>query len=80
LFDFIANELERLEPKDARRIRPLRVALRNQRDDLLAFAGVLLTEIRPSTAGRFPAPVCYPKMAKDEPGHRENVQGPVADC
>ena len=41
LFDFIANELERLEPEDARRIRPVRVALRNQRDDLLAFAGVL---------------------------------------
>jgi hypothetical protein len=41
LFDFIANELERLESKDARRIRPVRVALRNQRDDLLAFAGVL---------------------------------------
>jgi len=41
LFDFIADELERLEPADARRIRPVRVALRNQRDDLLAFAGVL---------------------------------------
>ena len=41
LFDFIASELERLEPGDARRIRPVHVALRNQRDDLLAFAGVL---------------------------------------
>jgi hypothetical protein len=41
LFDFIADELERLEPEDARRIRPVCVALRNQRDDLLAFAGVL---------------------------------------
>src|SRR5690242_2430826 len=41
LFDFIADELERLEPADARRIRPVRVALRNQRNDLLAFAGVL---------------------------------------
>ena len=41
LFDFIADELERLEPEDARRIRPVRVALRNQRDDLLAFAGAL---------------------------------------
>jgi len=41
LFDFIADELERLEPADARRIRPVRVALRNQGDDLLAFAGVL---------------------------------------
>ena len=41
LFDLIADELERLEPADAPRIRPVRVALRNQRDDLLAFAGVL---------------------------------------
>ena len=41
LFDFLADELERLEPEEARRIRPVRVALRNQRDDLLAFAGVL---------------------------------------
>ena len=41
LFDFIADELARLEPEDVRRIRPVRVALRNQRDDLLAFAGVL---------------------------------------
>jgi len=41
LFDFITDELERLELEDARRIHPVRVALRNQRDDLLAFAGVL---------------------------------------
>ena len=41
LFDFITDELERLEPGDVRRIRPVRIALRNQRDDLLAFAGVL---------------------------------------
>jgi len=45
LFDFIADELERLEPEDARRIHPVRVALRNQRDDLLAFAGVLDTKL-----------------------------------
>jgi hypothetical protein len=41
LFDFIVNELTRCELGDARRIRPVRVALQNQRDDLLAFAGVL---------------------------------------
>ncbi|MGF6696490.1 hypothetical protein OKW38_001101 [Paraburkholderia sp. MM5496-R1] len=29
------------EALDARRIRPVRIALQNQRDDLLAFAGVL---------------------------------------
>ena len=41
LFDFLVEELTRREPADARRIRPVRVALQNQRDDLLAFAGVL---------------------------------------
>jgi hypothetical protein len=41
LFDFIVEELVRREPEDARRIRPVRVALQNQRNDLLAFAGVL---------------------------------------
>jgi hypothetical protein len=41
LFDFVVAELARLEPEDVRRIRPLGVALQNQRDDLLAFADVL---------------------------------------
>jgi len=41
LFDFIVSELAHREPEDARRIRPVRVALQNQRDTLLAFAGVL---------------------------------------
>jgi hypothetical protein len=41
LFDFIVEELARREPRDTGRIRPVRIALRNQRDDLLAFAGVL---------------------------------------
>ncbi len=41
LFDFVVEELARHEPGDARRIRPVRVALQNQRDTLLAFAGVL---------------------------------------
>jgi len=41
LFDFIVEELARREPGNARRIRPVRVALQNQRDTLLAFAGVL---------------------------------------
>jgi hypothetical protein len=34
LFDFIVTELQRREPVDERRIRPVRVALQNQRDDL----------------------------------------------
>ena len=41
LFDFIVEELMLREPADARRIHPVRVALQNQRDTLLAFAGVL---------------------------------------
>jgi hypothetical protein len=41
LFDFVVAELLAREPEDPRRIRPVRVALQNQRDDLLAFAGVL---------------------------------------
>ncbi len=41
LFDFLVEELARRELEDARRIRPVRVALQNQRDALLAFAGVL---------------------------------------
>ncbi|MFL5255204.1 MAG: hypothetical protein ACJ8AI_20380, partial [Rhodopila sp.] len=45
LFDFIVEELVRREPEDPRRIRPLRVALQNQHDQLLAFAGVLDTKL-----------------------------------
>ena len=41
LFDFVVEELAQREPGDAQRIRPVRVALQNQRDGLLAFAGVL---------------------------------------
>jgi len=41
LFDFIVEELSRRETLLAHRIRPLRIALKNQRDDLLAFAQVL---------------------------------------
>jgi hypothetical protein len=41
LFDFIVAELVCREAEDVRRIRPVRVALQNQRDDLLAFAGIL---------------------------------------
>jgi hypothetical protein len=41
MFDFIVAEMKRREADDPRRIRPVRTALENQRDDLLAFAGVL---------------------------------------
>lgn len=41
LFDFVADELRSREHLDKRRIGKVRVALENQRNDLLAFAGVL---------------------------------------
>ena len=41
LFDFVTAELLAREHLDAKRIKKVRVALQNQRDDLLAFAGVL---------------------------------------
>jgi len=41
LYDFVVEQLRERERLNLRRIRPLRVALQNQRNDLLAFAGVL---------------------------------------
>ena len=41
LFDFVTAELLTREHLDKKRIRPVRIALQNQRDDLLAFAAVL---------------------------------------
>ena len=40
-FDFIIAELRQREHLDSPRIRPVRRALEKQRDDLLAFAGIL---------------------------------------
>ncbi len=56
MFDFVVEELQRLEPLCKHRIRPVRRALENQRDDLLGFVRVLdamLNEI----AARFDIPV-----------------------
>jgi hypothetical protein len=41
LYDFVVEELIALEPRCPHRIRPVRRALQNQRDDLLAFVTVL---------------------------------------
>jgi hypothetical protein len=41
LYDFVTAELLAREHADKKRIRSVRIALQNQRDDLLAFAGVL---------------------------------------
>jgi hypothetical protein len=45
LFDFIVAELAAREHEDTRRLRPVRMALQNQREALLAFAGVLDAEL-----------------------------------
>src|SRR3954471_12271656 len=45
LFDFIVAELLAREPEDARRIRPVRVALQNQRAGFLALPGLLDAEL-----------------------------------
>lgn len=45
LFDFIVAELKRREHLDPTRIRPVRVALERQREDLLGFAKVLDTKL-----------------------------------
>ena len=56
LFDFIVEELSRREALVAHRIRPLRTALKNQRDDLLAFAAVLDQKLA-DIAQRFDTPL-----------------------
>lgn len=56
MFDFIVEELNKLEPLCRHRIKPVRRALENQRDDLLGFVRVLdalLAEI----ADRFDIPI-----------------------
>ena len=83
LFDFIVAELAAREPEDARRIRPVRVALQNQRDDLLAFAGVARRQAgrhranpRPLRAARAGKPACCtacpaprPRIGRDGTGY-----------
>ena len=55
LFDFIVEELARREPMDSARIRPVRVALKRQRDKLLGFAEVLDGKLA-AIAQRFDVP------------------------
>ena len=56
LFDFIVEELRIREALCPHRIRPLRTALENQRDDLLAFA-LVLDEQLAEIAQRFETPL-----------------------
>jgi len=55
LFDFIVDELARREQLDSARIRPVRVALKRQRDRLLGFAEVLDGKLA-AIAQRFDVP------------------------
>src|SRR5208337_4147008 len=55
LFDFVVQELARREGLCPHRIGPVRRALAGQRDDLLAFAGVL-EEAFTALAGQFAVP------------------------
>jgi hypothetical protein len=41
LYDFVVEQLRRLEPQCPHRIRPVRIMLENHRDHLLGFVGVL---------------------------------------
>jgi hypothetical protein len=41
LYDFVVEQLRRLEPQCQHRIRPVRIMLENHRDHLLGFVGVL---------------------------------------
>jgi len=41
LYDFVVEQLRRLEPQCPHRIRPVRIMLKNHRDHLLGFVGVL---------------------------------------
>lgn len=56
LFDFIVEELNIREGLCPHRIRPVRTALKNQRDDLLAFAAVLDQKLA-DIAQRFQTPL-----------------------
>jgi hypothetical protein len=55
LFDFVVEELRTREPLCPHRIRPVRRSPRNQRDDLLAFVGVLDGKLA-DVARRFDVP------------------------
>ena len=45
LFDFIVSELKQSEHQDSARIRPVRVALERQSNNLLVFVKVLDTKL-----------------------------------
>ena len=58
LFDFVLRELAHREESCPHRIGPVRRALSGQRDDLLAFAGVLEEEFA-ELAGQFEVPAAF---------------------
>jgi len=75
LFDFVVEELRARESLCPHRIRPVRRSLQNQRDDLLAFAGVLDGKLA-DVARRFDVPrylvheICeFQGLDKKKPRH-----------
>jgi hypothetical protein len=58
LYDLVVRELAQREGLCPHRIGPVRRALAGQRDDLLAFAGVLEEEFA-ALAGQFDVPACW---------------------
>jgi len=93
LFDFVVAELAAREPEDARRIRPVRVALQNQRDTLLAFAGVLDAKLadvarahaipEPLVRGRACCTACpapRPRIGKGGTGYARRPEASSTAC
>ena len=88
LFDFVVAELRARESACPHRIRPVRILLENQRDNLLAFAGALDRElaalaqeweIRVTTAREIlqvqSLPTWDPKRWRREAALRETLRG-----
>ena len=74
LFDFIVSELAAREHEDVRRMRPVRVALQNQRDTLLAFAGVLDKKLAAITRARA---IAEPSVRDAYVLHRVPITSPL---
>ena len=64
LFDFIVTELKNRQPLCPHRLGPVCSLLQNQRDDLLAFAAQLDTDLA-QLAGRFQVPVALVRELLD---------------
>jgi hypothetical protein len=71
LFDFVTEQLHQCEPWCPHRIGPVRRTLENQRDHLLAFAGVLEEQLH-DIAVRFNVPRCLVQRVCELQGVNQN--------